>query len=78
VHDVAIRTREGMRPENIAEMYELTLGEVHAALSYYHDHRDHIDREIVEEDAEIRRLGQADRSPVAQRVRQARRERGLG
>ena len=78
VHDIAVRTRDGMRPEDIAEMYRLTLGEVHAALSYYYDHRDEIDREIVEEDEEIRRLGQVDHSPVAERVRQARRERGRG
>jgi uncharacterized protein (DUF433 family) len=78
VHDIAVRTSEGVRPEGIAEMYRLTLGEVHVALSYYCDHRDEIDREIVEEDEEIRRLGQEDRSPVAERVRQARRERGLG
>jgi uncharacterized protein (DUF433 family) len=77
VQDIALRAREGMRPEDIAEVYRLTLGEVHAALSYYYDHRDAIDREIVEEDDEIRRLGQADHSPVAERVRQARRERGL-
>lgn len=69
VHDIAIRTGEGMRPEEIAEAYRLTLGEVHAALSYYYDHRDQIDREIVDEDEEIRRLGQVDRSPVAERVR---------
>jgi len=78
VHDIAMRAREGMRPEEIAETYRLTLGEVHAALSYYYDHRDRIDREITEEDQEIRRLGQEDRSPVAERVRQARRERGGG
>jgi uncharacterized protein (DUF433 family) len=78
VHDIAIRTGEGMRPEDIAAMYGLTLGEVHAALSYYYDHRDQIDREIEEEDEEIRRLGQADGSPVAERVRQARRGRGGG
>ena len=76
VHDVAIRTQEGKRPEDIAQMYQLTLGEVYAALSYYYDHRDEIDREIVEEDEEIRRLGQEDQSPAAERVRQARRERG--
>jgi uncharacterized protein (DUF433 family) len=78
VHDIAIRSREGLHPEEIAELYRLTLGEVHAALSYYYDHRDRIDREIVEEDEEIRRLGQVDRSPVAERMRQAYRERERG
>lgn len=78
VHDVALRTQGGMAPEEIAEMYHLTLGEVHAALSYYYDHRDTIDREIMEEDEEIRQLGEHDRSPAAARMRQARRERGVG
>jgi uncharacterized protein (DUF433 family) len=78
VHDIAVRTREGLSPEDIAEMYRLTLGEVHAALSYYYDHQDDIDHEIAEEDEEIRRLGQADHSPAAERLRQGRRERGLG
>ena len=78
VHDIAIYTEQGMRPEEIAETFRLTMGEVYAALSYYYDHRDQIDREIVDEDEEIRQLAQEDHSPVAERLRQARRERGLG
>jgi uncharacterized protein (DUF433 family) len=78
VHDIAVYVGQGMCPEEIAETYRLTLGEVHAALSYYYDHRDRIDREIVAEAEEIRRLGQADHSPVAERVRNARRESGIG
>ena len=76
VHDIAIRTAEGVSPEAIATLYDLTLGEVHAALSYYYDHRSQIDQEIVEEDETIRRLGQQDHSPAAERVREAQRERG--
>ena len=31
-------------PETIANEFKLTLGEVHAALAYYYDHQDEIDR----------------------------------
>jgi uncharacterized protein (DUF433 family) len=35
-------------PEEVAQRYHLTLGEVHAALAYYYDHKDEIDRGIAE------------------------------
>lgn len=41
----------GMSVEEIAEEYELTLAQVHAALAYYYDHREEIDRRIAEEEA---------------------------
>jgi uncharacterized protein (DUF433 family) len=38
-----------MSPEEIVEQYpHLTLADVHAALAYYYDHREEIDREIEE------------------------------
>lgn len=37
--------------EIVAELPHLTLGQVHAALSYYFDHRDEILEEIREDDA---------------------------
>lgn len=47
VQDVAIwYERLGMTPEEIAVEYELTLGEVHAALAYYFDHRAAMRRDI--------------------------------
>jgi uncharacterized protein (DUF433 family) len=36
--------------EAIAEEFHLTLGEVYAALAYYYDHKDEIDRGIEEAD----------------------------
>jgi hypothetical protein len=47
----------------------LSLAEVHAALSYYYDYQDEIDREIAEEAAEHAALAEADTSPIAQRMR---------
>ncbi len=38
----------GLSPEEIAVDYELPLSAVHAALSYYYDHREEIDGSIAE------------------------------
>jgi uncharacterized protein (DUF433 family) len=47
VQDVAIwHERMGKSVDEIATEYELTLGEVYAALSYYHDHREEIEASI--------------------------------
>lgn len=41
--------RIGMSPEEIvSEWPHLTLADVHAALTFYHDHRDEIDRDLAE------------------------------
>jgi len=42
--------------ERIADDFELTLGQIHAALSYYFDHQTAIDCQIAESDAEGKRL----------------------
>ena len=61
VADVAIwYERMGMSPDEIVSEYPtITLSDVHAALSYYFDHRDEVDREIRdgEEFAEKLRAG---------------------
>lgn len=73
VHDIAESYNMGLTPERIvAEHYPtLTLAQVYAALLYYHEHKDEIDREIAEEAADIRARAQADNSPLAQKVREA-------
>ncbi|MCS6872978.1 MAG: DUF433 domain-containing protein, partial [Anaerolineae bacterium] len=43
VQHVARMHRHGWTAEQIAEAYDLTMSEVHAALSYYFDHRAEID-----------------------------------
>lgn len=59
VQNIAVwHERMGMEPDEIATGYGLTLGEVYAALAYYHDHRDEIDSAIRADDelvAELRR-----------------------
>jgi uncharacterized protein (DUF433 family) len=61
VADVAIwYGRMGMSPDEIVSEYPtITLSDVHAALAYYYDHRDEVDREIRdgEEFAEKLRAG---------------------
>lgn len=39
---------QGSTPQDIADEFGLTLGEIHAALSYYFDHREEIDKRIEE------------------------------
>lgn len=50
VQHVAIwHERMGMSPEAIVEEYpQLSLADVHAALTYYHDYRERIDADIKE------------------------------
>ena len=61
----------GWSAEEIVRQYSyLKLAEVHAALGYYHDHRDEIDREIEAEDEEVERLRRsAPESPLLKRLR---------
>jgi uncharacterized protein (DUF433 family) len=48
---------QGMSPDEIIySLPHLTLGQVHGALSYYHDHRELIDREIRQAEEEFRKL----------------------
>ncbi len=47
----------GWSAEEIVRQYSyLSLAEVHAALAYYHDHQEEIDREIEAEWAEFQRM----------------------
>ncbi len=78
VHDIAAHVRQGYTPEQIVseDVYPtLTLAEVYAALHYYYDHKEEIDRELVEEAAELKRRAQESMSPFAQKLRQHIRER---
>jgi uncharacterized protein (DUF433 family) len=57
VQDIAIwHERLGRSVDEIATEYDLTLAEIYAALSYYHDHREEIDRSIREGEAFVEEL----------------------
>jgi uncharacterized protein (DUF433 family) len=52
VQDVAIwHERLGRTPDDIASEHGLTLADVYAALTYYFDHREEIDRSIADSEA---------------------------
>lgn len=69
VHHIAWWYLQGVSAEQLAAEYHLSPAEVHAALVYYYDHQDEIDREIADEAAEHAAHAAADPSPVAQRMR---------
>ena len=50
--------RLGLSPDDIASAYDLTLGDVYAALAYYHDHRPVIDAAMRADDALVAELRQ--------------------
>jgi uncharacterized protein (DUF433 family) len=45
--------REGMTPEEVAAQYSLTLGQVYAALAFYHDNKVFIDELLAGEDRSL-------------------------
>ena len=50
VQDIVLWTEEGRSADEIvAEFPQLSLADVYAALTYYHDHREEIDRDIRED-----------------------------
>lgn len=53
VQDIVLaHQRQGMSPDEIVSAYPtITLADVYAALSYYHDHQAEIDADIREADA---------------------------
>jgi uncharacterized protein (DUF433 family) len=51
VQDIVVWTEAGWSPDEIVGSFpHLTLADVYAALAYYHDHREAIDRQIREDD----------------------------
>jgi uncharacterized protein (DUF433 family) len=69
---VADRIAHGWSPEEIHFQYPgLSLAQIHAALSYYYDHRDDIDSQIENDHDEVRRLRAQDQdSPIRRRLRE--------
>lgn len=48
--DVVASMQSAWSLDKIANEFDLTPGQIHAALSYYHDHRDEIDSQLRESD----------------------------
>ena len=57
VQDVVIWTEQEQSPDEIvADFPQLSLADVYAALAYYHDHREDIDRDIREDEEFVERM----------------------
>jgi uncharacterized protein (DUF433 family) len=57
VQDIVLWTEQGQSPEEIVTDYpHLSLADVHAALAYYFDHREEIERHIRDADELIERM----------------------
>jgi uncharacterized protein (DUF433 family) len=67
----------GMTPDEIVTGYpQITLADVHAALAYYHAHRDEIQGQMADDDAFVENLRRADpRSAPAPRGTEANGDR---
>ena len=48
--------RQGLSVDEIATAHDLSLGDIHAALAYYHDHRSEIDAEAASDAAFVESL----------------------
>jgi uncharacterized protein (DUF433 family) len=52
VMDIVELARQGKKPEEMLHVFAvpLTLAQVHAALAYYYDHQEEIERSVAEDD----------------------------
>ena len=70
-HVVLDHQRGGMSPDEIVSAYpSLTLGDVYAALAYYHDHRAEIDADIRADDEHWAEVERQDPRCLIDRLRQ--------
>jgi uncharacterized protein (DUF433 family) len=62
VQDIVLWTEEGQSADEIvAEFPQLCLSDVYAALAYYHEHREQIDKDIREDEEFFSRTKSFDR-----------------
>lgn len=65
---VLMHLRLGMAPAEIAGRYDLPLAAVHAALAYYFDHREDVDREIEADAAYAEAFRRSNPSPLQEKL----------
>jgi uncharacterized protein (DUF433 family) len=79
VQNIAVwHERLGKSADEIAAEYDLTLADVHAALAYYFDHREEIDRAIAEGAAFAEALRHRSPSKVRQKLEERRGDGAAG
>ena len=68
---ISIMLGQGWTPEQTQELYpHLPLGQIYAALAYYHDHKEAMDAEMRRLDEDFdRRRAQTLNSPLRQKLR---------
>ena len=78
VQDVAIWYEKlGMSADEIIHEYpQLTLADVHAALAYYWDHRDEIERRMAQEDAFVEQMRKLYPGPLKEKLERLQRDSG--
>ena len=59
----------GMSPKEIADTYDLTRSEVHAALAYYWDHREALDRKRAHDDAYAEEMRRRNPGPLEEKLK---------
>lgn len=71
VEDVAIwHEKMGMSADEIVSTYPtLTMADVHAALAYYWDHREEMERKMAEDDAFVKELKRQTPSPLIEKLK---------
>jgi len=69
VIDVAVWTKQGMTPEQIAAEFPLALAQIHAALTYYYDHQEELDNQLAQDEARLAAYAAQDHSPVMEHLR---------
>ena len=70
--------RLGKSADEIASEYDLTLADVYAALAYYFDHREEIDRSIREGEAFAEALRQGEKSKVGEKLHERQGDASAG
>jgi uncharacterized protein (DUF433 family) len=64
VQDIVLWNEEGLSADEIvSRVPTISLADVHAALAYYFDHREEIDRQIQEDDSFASTMEEADHPP---------------
>jgi uncharacterized protein (DUF433 family) len=75
VADIAIwHERLGKSADEIAAEYDLTLGDVYAALAYYFDHREEIDAASEADEAFVEELRKRTPSKLMQKLQELQRD----
>jgi|SRR5581483_9299015 uncharacterized protein (DUF433 family) len=73
VQDIAVwHERMGMSPDEIADQFDLTLGQVYAALAFYFDHRKEIQKDIARDRKFIAAAKRRSSSLVQAKLKQTR------